>query len=221
MDLLEKIAATVVCGRENIHSVHPSNKKGEVGVFELVQEALAEGVDPNEILSKGLMPGIREVGIKYSKKELYIPDMLMASRSMTTGMELLQPYFASGEVTHRGVLVIGTIKGDLHDLGKNMVCMMMEGAGYEVIDLGVNVQPERFVEELEKRPGCIIGMSALLTTTMIHMEAATRLIKEKSPETLVLIGGAPLNWDFCKKIGADAYGPDAQEIIEGLDARGA
>ena len=143
----------------------------------------------------------------------------MAAKAMTAGMDQLKPAFESGAAKRHGVFIVGTVQGDLHDIGKNLVRMMMEGAGYEVIDMGVDVSPEKFLAKLDERPGSIVGLSALLTTTMVNMEKTTKLIKEKHPDALVVVGGAPLTKEFCEKIGADAYSPDPQGIIEWLDSK--
>lgn len=219
METFERIASCVARGKVDVKSPWPPDLKGQDGVFELVRDALATGADPNDVLTKGLMPGMNDVGKKFSRNEVFVPDLLMAAKAMTAGMDQLKPHFESGAAKRRGVLIVGTVKGDLHDIGKNLVRMMMEGAGYEVIDLGVDVSPEAFLAKVEERPGSMVGLSALLTTTMVNMEETTRLIKSKFPETIVVVGGAPLTWEFCKKIGADAYSPDPQGIIEWLDAK--
>jgi len=137
---------------------------------------------------------------------------------MAAAMAHLKPYFASGAVQRKGTVVIGTVAGDLHDIGKNLVSMMIEGGGWEVIDLGVDVSTEKFIESIEQYPGCILGLSALLTTTMVNMEDTVREIKAKHPDTRVMIGGAPLTEDFKNTIGADYYSPDPQGAVEYLEA---
>ena len=219
MDMFEQIAACVSRGKVNAGSPWPPDMKGMDGVFELVRDALAGGANPNDVLTKGLMPGMNEVGKKFSRNEVFVPDLLMAAKAMTAGMDQLKPHFESGAAQRRGVFIIGTVKGDLHDIGKNLVRMMMEGAGYEVIDMGVDVSPEAFLAKVEERPGSMVGLSALLTTTMVNMEETTKLIKSKFPGTIVVVGGAPLTQEFCNKIGADAYSPDPQGIIDWLDAK--
>lgn len=221
MELFEQIATCVSRGKINQTSPYPPDLRGQDGVFELVRDALANNVNPNDILTKGLMVGMSEVGQKFSRNEVFVPDLLMAAKAMTAGMDQLKPHFESGAAQRRGVFVVGTVQGDLHDIGKNLVRMMMEGAGYEVIDLGVDVAPEKFLAKVQERPGCIVGLSALLTTTMVNMEKTTKLIKEQCPGTVVVVGGAPLTQEFCNKIGADAYSPDPQGIIEWLDAKAA
>ena len=219
MELFENIAVCVTRGKVNQVSAYPPDLRGQDGVFELVRDALANGVAPSDILTKGLMVGMNEIGQKFSRNEAFVPDLLMAAKAMTAGMDQLKPAFESGEAQHRGVFVVGTVKGDLHDIGKNLVRMMMEGAGYKVIDLGVDVAPEKFVAAVQENPGCIVGLSALLTTTMINMETITKAVKEVAPATVVAVGGAPLTQEFCDKIGADAYSADPQGLIEWLSSR--
>ncbi len=219
MDYCESIATCVTRGKINQTSAYPPDLRGQDGVFELVRDALANGVDPNDILTKGLMIGMGEVGRKFSRNEVYVPDLLMAAKAMTAGMDQLKPFFASGQAKHKGVFIVGTVQGDLHDIGKNLVRMMMEGAGYEVVDLGVDVSPEKFLAALEQHPGAIVGLSALLTTTMVNMEKTTKMVKEKDPKARVVVGGAPLTQEFCDKIGADAYSPDPQGIIDWLNVQ--
>lgn len=218
MELFEKIAMCVNRGKINQTSPYPPDLRGQEGVFELVRDALAAGTNPNDILTKGLMVGMNEVGKKFSRNEVFVPDLLMAAKAMSAGMDQLKPAFESGAAQHRGVFVIGTVQGDLHDIGKNLVRMMMEGAGYEVIDLGVDVSPEKFTAAVQAHPGCVVGLSALLTTTMVNMEKTTKMVKDLDPKAVVVVGGAPLTQEFCDKIGADAYSPDPQGIIDWLDA---
>lgn len=219
MEVFEQIATCVSRGKINSTSPYPPDLRGQDGVFELVRDALAAGTDPNDVLTKGLMVGMNEVGKKFSRNEVFVPDLLMAAKAMTAGMDQLKPAFESGAAKRRGVFIVGTVQGDLHDIGKNLVRMMMEGAGYEVIDLGVDVAPEKFLAQVDERPSSIVGLSALLTTTMVNMDKTTKMIKEKHPDTLVVVGGAPLTQEFCDKIGADAYSADPQGIIEWLDSK--
>lgn len=219
MEVFEQIATCVSRGKINKSSPYPPDLRDQDGVFELVRDALASDVNPNDILTRGLMIGMGEVGRKFSANEVFVPDLLMAAKAMTAGMDQLKPAFESGAARRRGVFIVGTVKGDLHDIGKNLVRMMMEGAGYEVIDMGVDVSPEDFLAKVSEHPGSIVGLSALLTTTMVNMEAITKTIKEKHPDVLVVVGGAPLTQEFCDKIGADAYAADPQGIIDWLDKK--
>jgi len=215
--ILEQIAKCVERGKINMASPYPPDMKGQEGADELTKKAIAEGVSPSEILSKGLIVGMREIGVKFRENKVFVPDVLMAAKAMSTAMNHLRPFFQSGEVKRRGIFVIGTAQGDLHDIGKNLVSMIIEGGGWEVVDLGVDVSAEKFVKAIDAHPGCAVGISALLTTTMINMEKAVKAIKEKAPGTKVIVGGAPLSLDFAKKIGADAYSPDPQGAVDFLN----
>ena len=179
--ILEQIAKCVERGKINMASPYPPDMKGQEGADELTKKAIAEGVSPSEILSKGLIVGMREIGVKFRENKVFVPDVLMAAKAMSTAMNHLRPFFQSGEVKRRGIFVIGTAQGDLHDIGKNLVSMIIEGGGWEVVDLGVDVSAEKFVKAIDAHPGCAVGISALLTTTMINMEKAVKAIKEKAP----------------------------------------
>jgi methanogenic corrinoid protein MtbC1 len=215
--IIEKIALCVEFGKINKVSPYPPDMKGQDGTDELTQQALKEGIRPSEILEKGFVVGMDRVGRKFSENKVFVPQMLMSAKAMSTGLVHLKPFFTSGEVKRKGVFVLGTVAGDLHDIGKNLVSMMVEGGGWEVIDLGVDVKSEKFVETVKQHPGCLVGLSALLTTTMVNMEKIVKEIKTALPDTKVIIGGAPVNSDFCKKIGADFYSPDPQGAVEYLN----
>ena len=188
-------------------------------VTALVQQALQEGVAASEILDNALCQGMGVIGERFKRNEVFVPQVLLAARAMKQATDILRPHLVAAGVKPFATAVIGTIKGDLHDIGKNLVRMMMEGAGYKVIDLGVDVAPEKFVAAVQENPGCIVGLSALLTTTMINMETITKAVKEVAPATVVAVGGAPLTQEFCDKIGADAYSADPQGLIEWLSSR--
>ena len=153
--------------------------------------------------------------IKMSK--IFVPQMLLSAKAMSASMVHLKPFFQSGEVQRKGVVIMGTVMGDLHDIGKNLCCMMIEGAGWEVIDLGVDVKPEQFVAALDAHPQAIVGLSALLTTTMVNMGNIIAAIRQKYPDTKIAVGGAPVNKDFARSIDANGYGKDPQELITWLD----
>lgn len=214
--ILEKLTTCIEFGKINQKSPFPPSMRGEVGADELTKHALEEGINPTEILEQGLIPGMNAVGLKFSQGKVFVPEMLMAAKAMSTSMVHLKPYFQSGEVKRKGTFIIGTVSGDLHDIGKNLVAMTVEGAGWEVVDLGVDVKAETFLEALDKHPASAVGISALLTTTMANMEAVVKMLKEKNPLTKVLVGGAPLNMEFCQKIGADFYSRDPQGAVEYL-----
>jgi len=215
-ELLEKIAKCIERGKVNAVSPYPPDMKGQDGADELVKKALEAGVSPSDILEKALIVGMGAIGQKFSRNEVFVPDVLMAAKAMQAAMKHLRPFFDSGEAKHRGTFVIGTVQGDLHDIGKNLVAMVIEGGGFKVVDLGVDVSPEKFVEAVKNNPGASVGLSALLTTTMINMEKTVKLLKEAVPGTKVIVGGAPLTQEFADKIGADAYSPDPQGALEFL-----
>jgi 5-methyltetrahydrofolate--homocysteine methyltransferase len=177
---------------------------------ELVQKALDDKVPVSEILNNGLVKGMSVVGEKFKNNEFYVPEVLIAARAMHSGMELLKPLLASSGVEPIGKVAIGTVKGDLHDIGKNLVVMMLEGAGFEVMDLGIDVPPEKFVEAA-KQGAQVIAMSALLTTTMTAMKTTIDALKEAGVRDSVktLIGGAPVTKNYADEIGADGYARDA------------
>lgn len=178
-------------------------------VVKLVQEALDEGITAGEILNNALLHGMNIVGDKFKKEEVFVPEVLVAARCMSEGIEVLKPHLQEGETNKLGKAVIGTVKGDKHDIGKNLVKIMLEGKGIEVIDLGIDVTAETFIEKAKEENVDIICCSALLTTTMDEMEKVVRLVKEENLDVKVMIGGAPVNQDFCDAIGADYYTDDA------------
>ena len=185
-------------------------------VKELAQQALDQGIAAKEVLDNGLVKGMEIVGEKFESNEFYLPELLVAARAMYSGMEVIKPQLAESDVGGKGTLIIGTVKGDLHDIGKNVTVMMFEGAGFKVVDLGADVTPERFVEEVRKHPDCIVGMSALLTTTMIHMRETIVALQEANlrDKVRVIIGGAPITEEFANEIGADAYAVDASTGVK-------
>ena len=184
-------------------------------VKELARQAIAEGVSPSEIISQYLIPAMTEVGARFEREDFYVPEMLIAARAMKTGLSVLKPLLVEGEMEPVGRVVMGTVKGDLHDIGKNLVSMMLEGGGFEVADLGVDVPPERFVDAVrEKRPD-IVGMSALLTTTMPAMTSAIEALIDAGlrEQVRVMVGGAPVTQGYADQIGADGYAPDAGSAV--------
>ncbi|HHV60976.1 MAG TPA: cobalamin-binding protein [Clostridiaceae bacterium] len=185
-------------------------------VKELVQKALDEGVDPKEILENGLLYGMNIIGEKFKNNEVYVPEVLIAARAMNTGVEVLKPYLVASGVKAKGKVIIGTVRGDLHDIGKNLVKMMMEGKGLEVIDLGVDVPSEKFISAAMEHNAQIIACSALLTTTMGEMENVVKTAEKSGirDKVKIMVGGAPVTDSFCKKIGADCYSPDAASAAE-------
>jgi 5-methyltetrahydrofolate--homocysteine methyltransferase len=184
-------------------------------VKELVSAAIAEGLKPGEILTKGLIAGMSVVGERFKKNEIYVPEVLIAARAMHAGMDQLKPLLAASGVKPKAVFAIGTVKGDLHDIGKNLVMMMMEGAGYQIMDLGVDVSPEKFVQAI-KDGAQVVGLSALLTTTMPSMKITIDAVKAAGlrDKVKILVGGAPLTQAYSDEIGADGYSPDAATAVD-------
>ncbi len=185
-------------------------------VVSLVQAALDDGAAPEEILNDGLIAGMSVVGEKFKNNEFYVPEVLIAARAMNAGMEVLEPKLAEAGMTPEYKVAIGTVKGDLHDIGKNLVAMMLKGGGYEVIDLGIDVAPEKFVEAVQGQGAKLIGLSALLTTTMPQMQNVVEALKEAGvrEQVKVIIGGAPVTQNYADEIGADGYAPDAASAVD-------
>lgn len=176
--------------------------------------ALSEGMAPKIILDEGLIAGMDVIGGRFKRNEVYIPEVLIAARAMKMAMQVLEPELTKAGVEPIGKLVIGTVQGDLHDIGKNLVAMMLKGAGFEVIDLGVDVAPAKFVEEAKAKNVQLVGMSALLTTTMPGMEKTIKALKEAGVKAKVMVGGAPVTQTFADKIGAQGYAPDAASAVD-------
>lgn len=203
MSLLEEMSALLQRGRT------PKVK-------ELVTQALAEGIAPQVILEEGLLSGMSIVGEKFKRNEVFVPEVLVAARAMNAGVEIVRPYLIAAGVTTKGTAVLGTVKGDLHDIGKNIVKMMLEGKGLEVIDLGVDVPAETFVQKAIEHNANVICCSALLTTTMGEMKVVVEQAQAAGirDKVKIMIGGAPITQDYCDKIGADAYTPDAASAAD-------
>jgi len=214
--MLSKLAQCVESGKINKACPYPPNMKDQDGADELTKKALESGIKPDEILENALIPAMANVGDKFSRKEIYVPQMLMSAKAMNSAMKHLNPFFLSGETKRKGEFIIGTVAGDLHDIGKNLVSIMIEGGGWEVIDLGVDVGTEKFLKTIDENPGAIVGLSALLTTTMENMKKTVTALKEKHPGSKILIGGALVTQEYCDKIGADFYSPDPQGAVNYL-----
>jgi methanogenic corrinoid protein MtbC1 len=213
---LEKLATAVEAGKVDKNSPFPPLMKGEDGADELAKLAIDEGVAPALLLSDALVPAMDKVGQKFSENKIFVPQMLMSAKAMSAAMAHLKPFFQSGDVVTKGTFIIGTVKGDLHDIGKNLVAMMVEGGGWTIVDLGVDVNEDTFNQAVSDNPGAVVGLSALLTTTMANMEEIVQKIKDSHPGTKILVGGAPLSDDFRSKIGADFYSPDPRGAVEYL-----
>ena len=182
--------------------------------LEITKAAISEGVSPETILNEGLIGGMNIIGVRFKNNEVYIPEVLIAARAMKTAMEVLEPKLVEAGVEPIGKALIGTVQGDLHDIGKNLVIMMLKGAGFDVIDLGVDVSAVKFVEKAKETKAKIIGMSALLTTTMPSMEKVVKALNEAGLAIKVMIGGAPITQAYADKIGADGYAPDAASAVD-------
>jgi 5-methyltetrahydrofolate--homocysteine methyltransferase len=202
-DVLKQIAEQLYAGDDQ-------------GVAERVQAALDQGLKPAEVLNNGLMAGMERVGVDFRDDVLFVPEVLIAARAMHAGLDVLRPFLAAGDITLAGKVMIGTVQEDLHDIGKDLVAMMLEGSGFEVVDMGTDVSPESFVEAIRKEEPGVLGMSALLTTTMPNMKLTIDTLAEAGlRENLkVIVGGAPVTQKFADEIGADGYAPDAGSAID-------
>jgi 5-methyltetrahydrofolate--homocysteine methyltransferase len=185
-------------------------------VAQLIQRALDEGMAPGDILQGGLIAGMDEVGRDFKAGDLFVPEVLIAARAMHAGMNVLRPLLAESDTRSAGSYVIGTVKGDLHDIGKNLVRMMLEGAGFETIDLGTDVEPQAFVDAVREHRPRLVGMSALLTTTMVQMKTIIEALEEAGvrDSVKIMVGGAPVTRAYAEEIGADAYAPDAASAVD-------
>ncbi len=216
--VLTDLLRCVEYGKVNKTAPFPPYMRGMDGADELTLLALKHGIGPTDILNDALIRAMERVGRKFSEKKIFVPQMLMSAKAMNTAMVHLKPFFQSGEVRRRGKFIIGTVTGDLHDIGKNLVAMIVEGAGWEVIDLGVDVGSKKFIESLQRNNDAVIGLSALLTTTMHNMKAIVQDIKRAFPEVRMIIGGAPVNEQFRIEIGADGYASDPQGAVTYLNS---
>jgi 5-methyltetrahydrofolate--homocysteine methyltransferase len=207
MEILERIAEALQQGDDQ-----------QVG--RLAAEALAAGLPAGDVLQQGLVAGMNVVGEQFRRREIFLPDVLLSARAMYAGLDVLKPHLASEGVASRGKVVIGTVKGDLHDIGKNLVGIMLKGAGFEVIDLGHDVAPEAFVDAAVREGAPLIGMSALLTTTMTRMKDVVALLRERglAGKVRTIVGGAPLSAEFAREIGADDYACDAATAVDRVRA---
>jgi 5-methyltetrahydrofolate--homocysteine methyltransferase len=205
MDLLREISEAL-------------QKGDDAKVGELTQQAIDEGMQPKVVLDDGLIAGMDVIGKRFRNHEIFLPDVLLSARAMYAGMDLLKPLFLQDEVPSIGKVVLGTVHGDLHDIGKNLVGIMLKGAGFEIVDLGKDVPPEAFVDTAEKEEAGIIGMSTLLTTTAPAMIRVIEILKERGLDGKIrtIVGGAPVSQDMAKEIGADAYGYDAANAVDSV-----
>ncbi|MCF7740282.1 MAG: corrinoid protein [Candidatus Marinimicrobia bacterium] len=214
MRLIEELKKAVIKGHANVDAAYPPDMKGQPGVIDLVNKALEENVELKTILNKGLIGGMNIVGEKFSSGEYFVPEMMISAKAMKGGLNLLEPLLVKEPSQKLGTVIMGTVKGDMHDIGKNLVGMMLEGGGFEVIDLGVDVLPEKFVKVASKHPDALIGMSALLTTTMENMRETIELIRENSLDNKIIVGGAPITEKFANEINADGYSNNAGIVVD-------
>ena len=199
----------------NIEQIREALIKGRApDVVNLVTQALQEGVAASVILNEGLCHGMGIIGERFKKNEVFVPQVLLAARAMKQGTDILKPHLIAAGVQPFATAVIGTIKGDLHDIGKNLVGMMLEGAGFKVVDAGIGVAPETFVKLAQEHQAQIIGVSALLTTTMVNMRAVVEAVRASGLVAKIIIGGAPVTQSFCDEIMADGYSPDAASAAQ-------
>jgi 5-methyltetrahydrofolate--homocysteine methyltransferase len=207
MEILKRIASELELGEEE-------------KVAELTRAAIQEGLPAREILDEGLIAGMNVVGAKFRAHEIFLPEVLLAAKAMYAGLDELKPLLLKEKVPPRGKVVIGTVQGDLHDIGKNLVGIMLRGAGFEIIDLGKDVSPERFVEAAQESGATVIGMSALLTTTMPVMKEVVAMLKREGLANRIrtVVGGAPVSAEYAREIGADAYAYDGANAVEQVQA---
>ncbi len=187
-------------------------------IKDFVQKALDEGLEVKEIINDGLIAAMYNIGEKFKVNEVYVPEMLMAARTMQKGMEVLRPMFAQADIKEKAVVLIGTVKGDLHDIGTNLVSMMMEGAGYRVINLGVDKSAQDFAQAIEEHNPIMVGLAALLTSTLPEMKATIKYLSPYRNKIKIMVGGAPVTQKFADEIDADAYAPDAGSAVTMTDA---
>ena len=214
-DYVEQIATCIARGKVSKSSWWPPEMKDQEGADEIAAGALANGLEPSTLL-QGCMLGMDRIGKEFSEGKAAVTNLVISGVAMNTVLKHLKPFLQSGEVKRKGTFVIGTVLGDLHDIGKNLISMIITGGGFEVIDLGVNVPTKKFLEAISQHPGCSVGLSALLTTTMPMMRDGVQAIKQTYPDTKVLIGGGPITHDFCTRIGADFYSPNPHDAVEYL-----
>jgi 5-methyltetrahydrofolate--homocysteine methyltransferase len=214
-ELLSKIISNVIEGREDKNAPFPEEKVGAPGVKELTQQAVEQEIDVNEIINKGLLPGMKVVGEKFETGEFFLPDLLIAAKALQAGMGVLKQLLVKSKVKSLGKAAVGTVKGDMHDMGKTLVKLMFEGAGFEVIDLGIDVPKEKFINIIKEEKVQLLGMSSLLTTTMLEMGAVIKALKDEGlrNSVKVMVGGAPVTEQFAEKIEADGYAIDAVRAV--------
>jgi len=217
-DYVGQIALCVARGKVSKSAPFPPEMKGQDGADEIAAAAIEKGVPP-DVLLEGCMKGMDRIGKEFSEKKAAVTNLVISAAAMNAVLKHIKPFLQSGEVKRKGKFVIGTVSGDLHDIGKNLVSMIITGGGFEVIDLGVDVPTSKFLAALAEHPGCFVGLSALLTITMPNMEKSVKAIKEAHPDIKVLVGGAPITHEFSRRIGADFYSPNPHEAVEFLNGQ--
>ena len=216
-EILQQLSLCIEKGRVNKDSNYPPDMKGMPGAVELTQQALNNGVSAQDVLNLGFLPGMKVVGDKFKVGAIFLPEVLISAKAMSSSMELLKPYFKSGEINYKGKVIMGTVAGDLHDIGKNIVKMVLEGGGWQVVDLGINVNAEKFIYAIKSNSAKFVGLSAMLTTTMQNMNEIVQKIKSEIRDVTVIIGGAPVSKKFADSINADEYFPDPQGMLDYLN----
>jgi 5-methyltetrahydrofolate--homocysteine methyltransferase len=218
-ELVQKIGQCVERGKVNKVSPFPADMKGLDGADEYTKQAIEAKVGPDLIL-QACNDGMQRIGEKFGRNEVFVPELLMAAKAMQAVMAHLKPFFKTGTVKTKGKFILGTVAGDLHDIGKNLVAMVIEGNGWEVIDLGVDVKPAKFLQKIGENLGCVVGLSALLTTTMANMADTIKQIKASYSDVRVIVGGAPLTEKTAVEMGADGYARDPQNAVAWLNSIG-
>lgn len=216
-EILQQLSLCIEMGKVNKDSNYPPDMKGLPGAFELTQQALNDGISAQNVLNIGFLPGMKRVGDKFKDGKIFLPEVLISAKAMSSAMELLKPYFQSGEINYKGKVIMGTVTGDLHDIGKNIVKMVLEGGGWQVVDLGINVNAEKFIDAIKTTFAKVVGLSALLTTTMQNMNEIVRRIKSETKDVIIIVGGAPVTKAFADSINADQYFPDPQGMLDYLN----
>lgn len=212
-DILNEITELIIRGRVDAQRSYPPDLVGQPGMKEKVEQAVANDIQPERIIKEGMIPGMEDVGRKFSDGEYFLPDVLMSAQAMKTGMAVLEPLLAGDTSSSLGTVILGTVKGDMHDIGKNLVGVMLEGGGFMVHDLGVDVPAEKFVELAAQHPDAVIGMSALLTTTRDSMRSTIDALREAGMTNKVIVGGAAVGRDFADDIHADGLGSTAADAV--------
>jgi 5-methyltetrahydrofolate--homocysteine methyltransferase len=215
-EYLERIAMCIARGKVYRAAPYPPDMKDQDGADEIAADALKHGVQPG-VLLEGCMRGMDKIGKEFSENRAAVTNLVVSAAAMNAVLKHIKPFLESGEVKRKGKFLIGTVSGDLHDIGKNLVCMIVTGGGFEVIDLGVDVPTSKFLTTIAQHPGCVVGLSALLTVTMPNMEKSARAIREAYPDIKIMVGGAPITKEFSARIGADFTSSNPHEAVEYLN----